>query len=341
MLSPSPEFFQTKRSLSEIKAELLPAYFQVWAETAASEEFVLANLNAGNGLEENGEKAATLKIQEAEKATEKEAKKLKLFLGDASKTNLEKLKQSLYKATEEGEEDPRLPENTFLLTEPENREMLAETLKKVPGLVAADPFSYALAEEIIANVIQNSSADLFLLFDFKKLEKAFLAENANGFLTHLFGEELPESKTKYQLQKSPKLREQFLMEQLENAFRKTGFYPLTFKVNAAGKGGNTIYLLLANRSPESYFRAKEWLQTFSEKQEDGVPLFGVNLNYQPAAIPGFSDFLNKYSLENLTQELAKRKSDFHYKTIREVYEGHSHGTTYIYSELPFCLPATI
>ncbi|KAA9340250.1 three-Cys-motif partner protein TcmP [Adhaeribacter soli] len=328
MLSPSPDFFQTKRGLSDIKAELLPAYFKVWAETAASEELVLADLNAGNGLEANGEKAVALKIQEAENATENEEKNLNLFLSDASKANLEKLKQSLQHATEEGEDEPRLPENTFLLNEPEAREMLAETLKKVPGLVAADPFSYALGEEIIANVIQNSSADLFLLFDFKKLEKAFLAENPTGFLTHLFGEALPESKPKYQLQKSPKLREQFLLEHLESAFRKIGFYPLSFKINPPGKSGNTVYLLLISRSPENYFRAKEWLQTFSEKQEDGVPLFGVNLNYQPAAIPGFSDFLNKYSLESLTQELAKRKSDFHYKTIREVYESHSCGTNY-------------
>src|SRR6187397_757389 len=99
MLSPSPNFFQIKRGLSEIKAELLPAYFKVWTETVNSEEVILADLNVGNGYEANGEKAAALQLlggfQDAENATETEAKNLKLFLNDPSKTNLEKLKQSL------------------------------------------------------------------------------------------------------------------------------------------------------------------------------------------------------------------------------------------------------
>src|SRR5687768_7144036 len=116
MLSTSPKFFQTKRSLSEIKAELLPAYFRVWAETVHAEEVILADLNAGNGYEANAGKAAALQIlegfQEAEKATETEAKTLKLFLNDPAKTNLEKLKQSL--EIPEGEET-KLPENISLL----------------------------------------------------------------------------------------------------------------------------------------------------------------------------------------------------------------------------------
>ena len=99
MLSTSPNFFQTKRSLSEIKAELLPAYFNVWAETIHAEEVLLADLNGGNGYEANGEKAAALRMleefQEAENATETEAKTVKLFLNDPAKTNLEKLTQSL------------------------------------------------------------------------------------------------------------------------------------------------------------------------------------------------------------------------------------------------------
>src|SRR5688500_16569991 len=100
MFSSLQKFFHTKRSLSEIKAELLQAYFNVWAETVnAEEEMILADLNAGNGYEANGEKAAALQIleglQEAKNATETEAKTLKLFLNDPAKTNLEKLKQNL------------------------------------------------------------------------------------------------------------------------------------------------------------------------------------------------------------------------------------------------------
>lgn len=328
MLSPSPNFFQTKRSLSEIKAELLPAYFQIWAETAAAEELVLADMNAGIGYEANGDKAAPLHIQqtfqEAENATENEAKTLNIFLSDASKTNLEKLKQNLQNPEEA---EPQLPENIFLLNEPNTAETLGKTLQKVPGLIAADPFSYA--QEILAETISNKSADLFLLFDYKKLEKTFLAENLTDFITQLFGEALPEMKAKFQLQKSSKLKEQFLMEMLENGFYKMEFQPLVFKINPLVKAGNSTYLLLANRNKGIYFQAKEWLQTYSEFQEDGVPLFGVNLNYQPAAIPGFSSFLNVYSLGNLTQELAKLKSEFHYQTIREIYETHSLGKNYI------------
>src|SRR6478735_4247940 len=121
MLATSPNFFQTKRSLSEIKAELLPAYFRVWTETVHAEEVILADLNAGNGYEANGEKAAALQMLEefleAKNATETEAKNLKLFLNDSAKTNLEKLKQSL--EIPEAEEETKLPENIAFLNEPE------------------------------------------------------------------------------------------------------------------------------------------------------------------------------------------------------------------------------
>ncbi|WP_378017717.1 three-Cys-motif partner protein TcmP [Adhaeribacter terreus] len=299
----------------------------------ATEELVLVDLNAGSGYEADGEKVAALQIletfQEAENARENEAKTLQLFLSDASKTNLEKLKQNLQNVSEEGEITPQLPENINLLNEPETAKTLLGLLQKVPGLVVADPFSYAQAQEILAQTLTEKNDDLFVLFDYKKLEKTFLAENPTVFLAQLFGEALPEIKAKFQLQQSPKRKEQLLLEQLENAFQEQEFYPLSFKINPPGKAGNAVYLFLAGKSIAHYFRAKEWLQTFSEFQEDGVPLFGVNLNYQPAAIPGFSNFLNKFSLENLTQELAGKKADFHYQTIREIYETHSFGTNYI------------
>lgn len=330
MLSPSPNFFQTKRRLSEIKAELLPAYFKVWAETEASEELILADLNAGNGYEANDEKAAAIQMleafQEAENATENEAKTLKLFLSDPAKNNLEKLKQNLEIP---GEEETALPENIALLNEPEIQEMLTKLLQKVPGLLVADPFSYTLAQEIISTAIQTKNTDLFLLFDFRKLEKTFLTENPTVFLAQLFTKDLPEIKATFQLEKSPKRREQFLMESFENGFKAHDLYSVVFKINPPGKTGNISYLVLASKSKANYFLAKEFLQTYSEFQEDGVPLFGVNLNYQPAAIPGFSSFMNKYSLENLTRELAESKSKFHYQTVQEIFEAHSPGTTYV------------
>ena len=333
MLSPSPNFFQTKRSLSEIKAELLPAYFRVWAEAQTAEELLLADLNTGNGFEVNGDKAVALQIQEgfgqAENATENEAKTLKLFLGDASKTNLEKLRQNLLIAPEEREEASTLPENMELLQEPEGAKTLSDQLQKVPGLVVADPFSYALAQEIVAGTLASESGDLLLLFDYKKLEKTFLTENPGVFLAQLFGGEFPAIKTELQFRKSPKLKEQFLIEALEKAFRKQEWQPVIFKANPPGKTGNIVYLILAGKNKGGYFQAKAFLQTYSEFQEDGVPLFGVNLHYQPSSIPGFSDFLNPFSLTNLTQELAQQKSDFHYQTVREVYETHSLGTPYL------------
>ncbi len=330
MLSTSPNFFQTKRSLSEIKAELLPAFFNVWAKGAAAEELVLADLNAGNGTEAKGEKAPALTIQEAfqlaENGTENDLKTLKLFLNDPAKTNLEKLKQSLFIPEEN---DPQIPEGIYFLDNPETQETLSDLLPKVPGLIAADPFSSGLAQHFILKTLSVKVADLFLLFDYKKLEKTFLAETPIVFISQLFGEDLPEIKAKFLSEKSPKRREQFLLEQLAETFKIREFFSLLFRINAPGKGGGTTYLLLANSAKGTYLKAKEWLQTFSEMQEDNVPLFGVNLHYQPAAIPGFSSFLNKFSLANLTNELSTLKSQFHYQTIEQIYETHSPGTPYV------------
>jgi hypothetical protein len=119
------------------------------------------------------------------------------------------------------------------------------------------------------------------------------------------------------------------MNTFVSALESKGFAVLSFKINTPPKGQAGFYVFIASKRPAIYLKAKEFLFPYSECQEDGVPLWGVNLQYVAPSIPGFSKYLTPYCQENLMEELARHKSDFHFKTVQEIYAQHSPGKPYI------------
>ncbi len=121
------------------------------------------------------------------------------------------------------------------------------------------------------------------------------------------------------------------MQALATVFKEAGFYPFTFNILAPGKNLASQYLVLFTQSLPVYLGIKGLMQAYSEYQEDGVPLFQVTNKPPVPLLPGFFQYLSKYTLDNLTEELARSRSQFHYKTLQAIYEEHSVGTNYIKS----------
>ena len=67
---------------------------------------------------------------------------------------------------------------------------------------------------------------------------------------------------------------------------------------------------------------KEIIKDYTEYQEDGIPLLGVNLKYEPS-------MFNYYSIKNLKIELISKAKDYNNKTIEEIFKIHNLGTNYI------------
>ena len=64
---------------------------------------------------------------------------------------------------------------------------------------------------------------------------------------------------------------------------------------------------------------------YSDKQYDGVPLFGANLKQDPLFFPS----LCKYSVKKLSEIILQSSSKFDNKTIDEVYREHNYNTNYV------------
>ena len=331
------DFFQQKRNTAEIKAEIGTAFFRLWCELYWAEEenadantVIFLDLNAGTGLDAAGNALLPIKILETiaeSAATEKDlTKQVKTVFADGNKGALNKLKEHI-EALDFYAELKHLP---IILDETSHSDFLAGWPNNtVPALMLVDPFSYQWAKEMFADTVQQGNSDLLLVFDFAKLQKAGQAEQPDTALRHFWGTQWQAIPDFYRTTASLVKREKFIVDQFAQALQDKDYYPLSFKINSPNKKQTSHYIFFASRHKAAYLKMKELLQTYSDWQMDAVPLWGVNLQHEAPAIPGFFRFSHPFCMENLIEELAQKKKEYHFQSIQQVYEEHSVGKNYV------------
>ena len=330
-------FFKQKRTLGEIKDQILPQYFTAWCrnhlkeqDNHSSAEIFYYDLQAGEGITEDNQPTAPVAIlediyQPAHPIADWRHQ-VKICFTDPKDAVVEKLITNL-------EQLPYYPE---LLPLPEvitqtafQEKWAAPVAGGKPMLLFLDPANQALSRQILVQVLQHPQTDIFMVFNLNKLRAALLpdveGDNANAF----WGSRLEEVKKNMQTENNAKKREQIFLQALEDVFRENEFYTFKFNLTADGKNTASQYLFLATKSASGYLDMKEIMQAYSQYQEDGVPSFEASPKSQPPLLPGFFSYLHPYNIGNLTEELARSRSQFHYKTLQAIYEEHSIGTNYI------------
>ena len=321
-------FFKQKRTVFEIKSELLLPCFTAWYthyltktnKPAATLHYL--DLLAGAGCPEDCSPAHILQNihQETENLPELN-ESIKTYFFCPAKGALDKLKVEI----ENLEFLPALTNPPVFLQE---TLPLPDFTASGPCLLITDLFGLEYAQEIALKAIRNNNSDLWLLFTMNKFKTAIGQEKEESRLSELFGTNWTTLKTAVQQETNTRKREQISIEGLENALKDQKYYTVTLRINLPDKDQLSYYLVMASKVKDLYFQLREILETYSDFQPDGVPLFSINQKPQPAELPGFFRYLHPYCMENLVEELSKSRSRFHYQTIREIYETHALGTPY-------------
>lgn len=328
------DFFKVKRSASEIKSEILEAFFPAWCalfqnQTDPPADILLyVDLIAGPAFHPDQTLAGPGRVLEQIYQSRGQALDLnavvRTFFLDPAKSVVEALPAELAQL-------PYLDQLTHppvVLREPAEQEVLAALLNQPrPALVIIDPFSYPYAQDLFGQVVGQEWVDVLLVFTYPKMRTAVLAAG-KGKLPWL-GPRLAELQGYFRRESSARKKEQFALQTVESRLQEHSQYTCTFKINLPHKDQTSHYLLWATNRQPAYLALKERLAVYSDWQEDGVPLFTANQPPQPPLLPGFFQYLSKYTLENLREELRTNRRQFHYRTIRDVYEEHSVGTHYV------------
>ncbi len=329
-------FFQQKRTSAEIKTELIQAYFPGWCAywlqqtNPAPDNILYVDLLAGPVLQADNIPAGPALIlnqihQSAGTELDLNATVQTFFL-DPAKAAVESLTTDLAQLPYL----EQLANPPVILNEPEAQDSLIKLLnQQIHALLVTDPFGYQYAQEMLMQAAQNGQTDLLLVFNPAKIKAALHPKEEYTPLEQFFGSRWQWLKVNYQKESSARRKEQLTVEALTASLSEKRFYPVTFKINLPDKDQTSHYVVFAARAKDSYLQMKELMATYSDYQPDGVPLFAVNQKPAPPLLPGFFEYLSKYTQANLLTELSHNRSRFHYQTIKEIYQDHSPGTNYI------------
>jgi three-Cys-motif partner protein len=327
------DFFKTQRDTSEIKAEILNEYFKAWCIAMLQgqrykKDHTLAfiDLYAGDGKTEDGKPDLPVKI-------------LNSVFGSVEKFNLNKIVRT-YFTEEKQTTSVRLKQNLeslpyydeliykpVILNEEVNFSLLARVLgNDAPALMYTDPFGYEFSQQMLLQSIRRWNLDLFMIFSPAKMRAAIQHIQENDLLTDIFGaERIHNIKEFYERYQDASQREDFIVDNFEEIFKEKDYKTFRFKISLPKKNQTSHYLFFVSRTDSAYMKMKELMLSYSDFQEDGVPLFGANIKHQLSL---FQEQY-RYSIKNLTADLADKSGFYHNLPIDSIYRHHNIGTNYI------------
>ena len=327
------DFFTTQRDTSEIKSQILNDFFREWCNAILQGQRYKSNhalayidLYAGEGKYEKGNAATPVKILNSIfGATDKYNlnKIVRTFFTDEKPTVTQKLKQNL----EALPNYENLIYKPVILNEEVNFSHLARLLgNDTPALMYTDPFGYTFSQQMLLQSIKRWGLDVFMLFSPAKMRPAILNAGENDLLTEIFGSEriakIREFCERYQ---DAAQREDFMVDSFEDIFKEKDYKTFRFKISLPKKHQTSHYLFFVSRTDTAYMKMKELMLTYSDFQEDGVPLFGANIKHQLSL---FQEQY-RYSVKNLVAELATKAGFYHNLSLDSIYRHHNIGTNYI------------
>ncbi|WP_230392255.1 hypothetical protein [Pontibacter sp. FD36] len=325
------DFFYTVRTAPEIKSELLPRVFEVWStamlQQTKSADLPLCYIDLQPVLDSNQPMPAVLQLLR------------QVYKSTGSRTDLNRgTKTTFYDAelpalAELREKLEQLPFYQDLVHPPAilpevDNEVLPEQILEVtqPTLAFLNPIVEGMSQQVLLRAAEAAGPDVMMLFDPKLLDSGVKKAKSDSVWHQLLGEKLEKIKAFYKQNRNADRREEYLFNSFEEIFRNKGAFTLRFRINLPDKKQTNFYMLLVVKSAQAYIGIKELLTRYSDYQEDGVPLFGANLQHQQMSL--FQEHY-KYSIAGLVQDLSRRATDYNNRTVQQVHEMHSIGTHYI------------
>jgi three-Cys-motif partner protein len=327
------DFFKEKRSASEIKSEILNAYFKAWAAILlAGQRFKRVNkllyidLFAGKGVYDDGKPSTPIKILESIYASEGTFVDMNSAVQTIFNDKDSNLAAALKRNIESLPFYDKLVNKPLVANEAASQEILDSLVAgQTPSLTFIDPLGYGYTQQMLLTSVQQWGSDLFVLFNINRIRAAVSNRKVESNMFGIFSEKLDSIRDFYDENESPALREKFILEMFESIFGDRGFKTLRFQVNFPGRNQTSHYLYFVSKVNIAITRAKEIMSKYSDVQQDGVPLFGANIPQDGIFFPSAHEF----SISNLRNEIDSNRASFNGKTLEQIYDAHNYGTHYI------------
>ncbi|TPE42471.1 hypothetical protein [Pontibacter mangrovi] len=321
-------FFSQRRSITEIKQELLLPFFDVWCcmqvnriKEQTIQGIFYADLHAESKQDAVPDTNTTL---------------LKSIL---SRPELNQQAHSFYYSQykEVLEQVQQQLSGCAYCAELQNppKSLAAPEIKVLPGelagaghasLVFADPFASVLAHKVAKKALLEWRSDLFMLISPDNLTKTMAGKKQPEILARLFAEQLPQVQRFCRLEKDKGKRQQFILEQFECVLQSKGYASLLYKINLPKCEQAAFYLLFASPDLKVYRGLKEYMMAYSVSREDGVPEWAAHKFVQAQ----FSLFGQEpaFTIVNLIKRLTDKAGQYKYKSVEKIYELDNPGTAY-------------
>lgn len=327
------DFFKEKRDASEIKAEILNEYFKAWAAILLRgqkyknvDKLLYIDLFSGPGVYDDGKESTPIKILNSINASRGNFVDYDSSVQTIFNDKSEKIIFDLRKNIESLTYYNLLKYKPIIGNELASQPLLEKVQNgSAPSLTFIDPLGYGYNQKMLLYSVRTWGSDLFVLFNINRIRAAILNNKVEKNMYGIFTEYFTLIQGFYKKERSPHKREKYIINVFEKIFEDKGYMTLKFKVNFPKKNQTSHYLFFVSRAEIAITKAKEIMTRYSDVQEDGVPLFGANIQQTPLFFPS----LCEYSITKLKEIIIRDQNKFNGLTINEVYKNHNYKTNYV------------
>jgi three-Cys-motif partner protein len=329
-------FFDESTEQSRVKAQIVSAYFSVWAKVIMStakknkgaryrnERLAYVDLFAGRGRYEDGTKSTPLMVLETAIADDNLREMLVTLFNDVDADST----QSLETAISELPGIESLHHAPCVYNEEVGTEIVKmfESMSLVPTLFFVDPWGYkGLSLRLINSVLKHWGSDCIFFFNYNRINMGLLNPAVREHMDSLFGVQRANRIREKLKGLSPEDRELTIIEELSQALMDMGgkyVLPFTFLNDSGSRTSH--HLVFVSKHVRGYEIMKEVMAKQSSTADQGVPSFA----YCPADSRYRLLFELTLPLDDLVEILLDEFAG-QTLTMQDVYERHHVGRRFI------------
>ena len=327
---PKKKFFAERTDQSEVKARIVEKYFSAWANVimhsvnAAGGKIAYIDLYAGPGRYEDGAASTPLLVLEKAIAHPKMSQMLVAHFNDVDKNLTDTLQNEINKLP--GVEKLKYKPQVLCGEVDEDAEKFFTKTRLVPSFTFIDPFGYkGLSLRIVKGVIKDWGCDCVFFFNYNRINAGLTNDAVKQHIDALFGEDRAEEMRVAVKDKTPAMREAFILEQLARAIKSLGgrfVLPFVFKNETGTRTSHSLVFI--SKHFKGYEIMKDIMARESSVADQGVPSF----TYSPADASMPLLFSLTTPLDKLEGML---QHDFAGQTLtmQQIYQQHSIDRGYV------------
>lgn len=280
-------FFRKPSEASRRKLEIVSGYFDSYMNVLARNRDVgYADLFAGQGRYDNGEKSVPVVICEKVVGDERLRRFVRLWFNEGDRELHTKLKKNI-EAVDGISSLKYAPSITNIVIS----KALAPRMERlsIPTFVFADPSGYkGLSLRLITAALQGFGNDCLFFFNYNrvnmKLGYPVMDESIDEFFEHERAAALRAEVGAL----APPAREKRVLSAIDEALRQTGALPLSFAFRTREGGGTSHHLVFASKDKKGVGIMKRLMNQASSEIIDGVGSWDFDPRDKGKSLPLFS-----------------------------------------------------